>query len=78
MSHPTEGRAVLRGMDSNFRQIAEEALARGWVVDRTKRHVRLRHPSGAVVLTSATYARGRGAKNFAADLRRIEREAGAA
>jgi hypothetical protein len=58
------------------RRYVREAVERGWEVDMTNGgHVRLRHPNGAVVITTGTKGRGRGERNFLADLRRAEREA---
>ena len=65
-------------MKRDLAGLLREARGRGWRVERTARsHWRLRHPSGAVVVTSGTPSCPRALRNVAADLRRAERRAGA-
>jgi len=68
--------SIIRGISNRqVRLYVKEAVERGWEVDLTNGgHIRLRHPSGAVVITTGTKGRGRGERNFLADLRRAERD----
>jgi predicted RNA binding protein YcfA (HicA-like mRNA interferase family) len=65
-------------MRRDLARLLREARGRGWRVERTARsHWRLRHPSGDVVVASGTPSCPRSLRNVAADLRRVERRAGA-
>jgi hypothetical protein len=58
-------------------RLLRDAQARGWSVELTRGgHWRLRHRSGPAVIASATPSCRRGLRNVAADLRRVERQAG--
>lgn len=59
-------------------QLIREAQQRGWRASRTNGgHVRLQHQSGAVVFTSSTPSDPRTFINTIAQMRRVERRAGA-
>jgi predicted RNA binding protein YcfA (HicA-like mRNA interferase family) len=66
-------------MRHDLRQLLRSAAARGWRVELTRRgaHVRLVHPSGAVVVAAGTPSDCRALANLRAQLRRIERGAAA-
>ena len=56
-----------------LRAAVAEAVARGWVLERTRRHMRLRHPDRGFVVFPKTPSEYRGLKNLQGDLKRAER-----
>lgn len=56
-----------------LRATVADAVARGWVLERTKRHLRLRKPGCGFVVFPATPSEYRGLANLQADIRRAER-----
>ena len=61
-------------MKRDLRRLVEEARRRGWRVDRTGGdHLRLRHPTGAMIFAASTPSCPRALRNLQADLRRVER-----
>jgi predicted RNA binding protein YcfA (HicA-like mRNA interferase family) len=65
-------------MKHDLKQLLRQAEARGWSLQLTNGgHWRLRHPSGAVVVTSSSPSDGRALANLRAQLRRVERGAAA-
>lgn len=58
-----------------LRATVADAVARGWVLDRTKRHLRLRKPGCGSVVFPKTPSEYRGLKNLEADIKRAERTA---
>ena len=57
----------------SLRETVADAVSRGWTLERTKRHLRLRKPGCELVIFPATPSEYRGLKNLQADLRRAER-----
>jgi predicted RNA binding protein YcfA (HicA-like mRNA interferase family) len=53
-------------------EVLRAARRRGWTVVRTRRHLVLRHPNGAVVTASASPKDRHATRNITADLRRAE------
>lgn len=64
---------TLAHVHKTLRVTVADAVARGWVLERTRRHLRLRHPDRGVVVFGKTPSEYRGLKNLQADLRRAER-----
>jgi predicted RNA binding protein YcfA (HicA-like mRNA interferase family) len=65
-------------MKHDLAKLLRQASACGWQVVRTRKsHWRLRHPSGAVVVTSSSPSDCRALANLRAQLRRAERGAAA-
>ena len=61
-------------MKADLARLLADARDRGWRVDRLRSgHHRLRHPSGATVITGSTPSCARAVRNAAAMLRRAER-----
>ena len=58
----------------DLRRIVRDAEARGWTCDLTRKgHLKLRHPSGAIVIAAWSPSDHRALKNLEARLRRVER-----
>lgn len=63
-------------MKRDLARLLEAARKRGWRLERTRgSHWKLKHPSGAVVVSSSTPSCHRALLNLQADLRRGERRA---
>jgi hypothetical protein len=61
-------------MKRDLQKLITYAQARGWTVTKTASgHIRLRHPSGALIYTGSTPSDHRAVRNAAADVRRAER-----
>jgi hypothetical protein len=60
-------------MTRRERDLRRLARDRGWTLERTARHWRLRHPNGSVVIAPSTPGCWRSDTNLEADLARIER-----
>lgn len=58
----------------NLRPAVIAAAGRGWVLDRTKKHLRLTKPGCGQVIFPKTPSEYRGLKNLEADLKRAERD----
>jgi predicted RNA binding protein YcfA (HicA-like mRNA interferase family) len=57
-------------------RLLRQASARGWRMQPTRGgHIRLEHPTGALVFAASTPSCPRPVRNLAADLRRVERRA---
>lgn len=63
----------LSAVPKNLRPAVEAAAGRGWVLERTKRHLRLFKPGCGFVVFPKTPSEYRGLKNLEADIRRAER-----
>lgn len=63
----------LTAVHKTLRATVADAVARGWVLHRTKRHLRLRKPGCGSVTFPATPSDYRAVKNLRGDLRRAER-----
>lgn len=63
----------LSHVHKTLRATVADAVARGWALERTKRHLRLVKPGCGVVIFPKTPSEYRGLKNLQADLRRAER-----
>jgi hypothetical protein len=59
----------------SLRAAVAEAVARGWVLERTRRHLKLSKPGCGSVIFPKTPSEYRGLRNLEADLRRAERNA---
>lgn len=58
----------------DLRAILVEAEQRGWGVEQTRKgHLKLTHPTGAVVFAASSPSDHRAIKNMEARLRRVER-----
>lgn len=57
-----------------LRATVADAVARGWVLERTRKHLRLTKPGCGPVIFPKTPSEYRGLKNLQADLRRAERQ----
>ena len=67
---------TLRGVDRDTRAEILAAEKRGWTARWTgKGHIRLEHPSGAIVFSSGSSSDCRSVRALRSDLRRVEREA---
>jgi hypothetical protein len=61
-------------MKRDLARLLEPARGRGWSVQRTRSsHWKLRYPSGEILFTGSTPGGPASLRNFAADLRRVER-----
>lgn len=63
----------LSAVPKNLRPAVIAAAGRGWVLERTKKHLRLRHPDRGFIVFPKTPSEYRGLKNLQADLKRAER-----
>jgi predicted RNA binding protein YcfA (HicA-like mRNA interferase family) len=73
---PGTGRARrrLHSSSKDASDVLRAAVARGWVLSTSRGgHLRLRHPSGALVIVSASPSCRHAAAALAADLARVER-----
>lgn len=59
----------------SLRAAVAEAVARGWVLERTRRHLKLSKTGCGSVIFPKTPSEYRGVRNLQADLRRAERNA---
>lgn len=67
----------MNGVHRDIADVVVEARLRGWQVERTRNgHLRLRHPTGALVFASTTPGSWRAGRQLRADLRRVERTCG--
>lgn len=65
----------LSTVHKTLRATVADAVARGWVLERTKRHLKLSRPGCGSVVFPKTPSEYRGLKNLQADIRRAERTA---
>jgi predicted RNA binding protein YcfA (HicA-like mRNA interferase family) len=62
-------------MRHDLAKLLRQASACGWQVMRTRRHWRLLHPNGGIVVLSSTPSDRRALLNVRAQLRRAEKRA---
>ena len=56
----------------DYRETVSAAVARGWILSRTRRHARLMKPGCRIVVFPMTGSDWRGLANLKADLKRAE------
>ena len=62
--------------EPTLRAVVRDAVKRGWTAEWTgKNHIRLTHPSGAIVFCAGTPHTAVAARKTESRLRRVEREA---
>lgn len=64
----------LSGLSKEYRDVARQAMADGWRIEKSGKHVRWTAPNGKVTFTSLTCSDARGIKNHLATMRRMMRE----
>jgi hypothetical protein len=64
---------VNRSLKKHMPHTAAQVKSGDWTVIPGRKHVKLRHPSGAVVTSPATPSDWRSDKNTAAQMRRVEK-----
>lgn len=58
---------------NDVKKLLQDAVADGWSREEGSKHIKLKHPSGAMVVVSRTASDCRAAANIKADLRRALR-----